>query len=638
LDTDGVDTITSITADLGAMGAGFVILEPLSDVTSGAGELTTAYYASDEFTIPKTTPDGTYQISVTATDSTGGSGSASVSISVSDELTGPSINSSSSYLTRQSVPNDNSTSFDIYVYVEDIDGVTDITSVSASFGSIGLSPATLLVDPDTNTASTAGWYSVEGLTIPTTAPIGVHQIEIVASDTTGGSSNLILQIDVTNEDTLGEAPVIDDDRNYTSPTTAINDGETPITLYVFINDDDKDVETVYLNLGNVGQVGSDDLGSSSSSSSDVCESGSSTLVCLTPSVSEGDEGQWYVLSDVTINESTSASSAPYEIQVVAVDSVGKVGYGTINIYVNDSDSYADSSAAPEIVSAVATSSSTVEVMFSEEISANTISSNGSAFTITDKSNTSAVLSITSATIDASGMIVTLSTAEQSGSKEYALQGSTSIKDTSSVSLVTGSGSKAYFDGFVALGKSPSVDYIGAADIDLVEIEFEHDLLPSSVTLAPLNGSQSNQSFNIEITESGGTEELDILGVEFDGAANKLLVKTSEMKSGQRYRARIFDLASYDGTYQSVSINEQFQAIDVQLLESYSTANKGDFNGDGVVDFTDFTIFSSVYGMSYLNDTTSDVEDAPESVGGQPLESEPDATVPITSEPAGGDVE
>lgn len=637
-DTDGVDTLTSITADLGALGAGFVSLSPLTDTAVGGGELTTAYYESDEFTVPTTTPQGTYSISVTASDNTGETGTQTVSITVSDELTGPSIDSNTSYISpRQSVPNDDSTLFSIYAYVSDPDGVSDITTVSASFDTLGISPQTLLKDPDTSTEATSAWYSVENLTVPVTSPIGVHQIEVIASDSTGGSANLIIQIDVTNEDTLGDAPVISDDRNYTTPTVAINDGETPVTLYAFIRDDDNDLETVYVNLASIGQVGTSDLGSSDDTSSDdPCASGSNTLVCMNASVSEGDEGQWFVLPDVTINESTSPSSDPYEIQVVAIDSMGKTSYGTIPLYINDGDSYTNDAAAPEVVLATATSSTTVEVLFSEEISSNTISSNGSEFTITDKTNTSSTLSISSATINAAGTTVTLTTAEQSEDKEYALFGSSDIKDAVGVALVAGSGSTVYFDGFTELGSPPSVEYIGAADTDLVEIEFSNDLLPSSVTTGSLDGSQSNQTFNIEITESGGSTKLDILGVEFNDAGNKLLVKTSAHKSGQRYRARIFDLASYDGTYQTVSINEQFEAVDLQVVQDFQTANAGDLNGDGVVDFIDFTMFSAIYGTSYIN-STNDVDNAPESVGG-PIEDDPDATVPITSEPAGGDVE
>ncbi|MBU0578190.1 IPT/TIG domain-containing protein [Patescibacteria group bacterium] len=642
-DTDGIDSISSVTADLGSVGAGFQVLTPISQAAATGDELTTQYFQSEEFTVPDTTPSGQYTISVTAMDTTGESSSDTLSLNVSTELTGPSISSSSSYISpRRSVPNDATTAFSLYMYVTDPDGVGDITSVSASFGTLGISPKTLTRDPDISTEAESAWYSIENLTVPTTAPTGIHEIEIRATDTTGGSANLIMQLDVTNEDTIGDPPYIHEDRGYTTPTVAINDGETPITIYAFVRDDDGDLDSVVINLSNVGQVGSNasdfsEVGGSSSSSSSsgngTCPTGSNTLVCMTPSVSEGSEGQWFILSGVTINQSTTPSSEPYEVQIAATDMAGKTTYGYIPIYVNNGDSYTNDQAPPEIVTAVATSSTTVEVLFNEEISSGSISSNGSEFTIMDRNNTSQTLAITGATINAAGTIVTLTTAEQEGDKSYALEGSSDIYDAVGVSLVAGASNRVYFYGFEELGNPPNVLYVTAVDTDMIEVEFENNLLPSSLALSPVTGDQAllaadsaGINYNFEIYESGGTsDELKVIGVDFAGAANILQIRTETMKSGQKYRLRISDVASYDGTAPSVSVYEYFVSLDIQLLQTYSTANRADLNGDGVVDFTDFTMFSAVYGTSYLN-TTDDYD-----------EGDTDGTVPTTSEPSGGDI-
>ncbi|MCK5616749.1 hypothetical protein KAR91_83580, partial [Candidatus Pacearchaeota archaeon] len=69
-DPDGAGTITSVVADLGPLGVGFVSLLSL-DVAGEANEQVTGWFESEEFTIPITTAEGQYSISVTALDDTG---------------------------------------------------------------------------------------------------------------------------------------------------------------------------------------------------------------------------------------------------------------------------------------------------------------------------------------------------------------------------------------------------------------------------------------------------------------------------------------------------------------------------------------------------------------------------------------
>ncbi|MDH5597469.1 MAG: hypothetical protein OEY44_05145, partial [Candidatus Peregrinibacteria bacterium] len=114
------------------------------------------------------------------------------------------------------------------------------------------------------------------------------------------------------------------------------------------------------------------------------------------------------------------------------------------------------------------------------------------------------------------------------------------------------------------------------------------------------------------------------------------------------------LASYDGTRVSEPINKGFKGYNLGLAQHRVAAYFADLNGDGRVDFADFTIFSSVYGTVYAG-TGSNVEEATAdaasayasgtsttssggiSGAGQPIVSNPDATVPITTVPAGGEI-
>ena len=653
-DVDGAETIISVVADLGSLGIGFV---PLSSIETGEGmELTTRYFQSEEFIIPDTVATGTYTINVTALDDTGESVSKSLSLIVSTELTGPNISATKSYVSpRQSIPNDETTTFSIHAYVSDSDGVGDITSVTASFGVIGLPPVSFVRSADVSEDAKSAWYSVEGLTIPKTAPIGVHQIEVEAMDTSGGASNLIIQIDVTYKDTLGDPPIVIEDRGYTNPTVAINDGETTHTLYAFVRDDDDDIESVIVNLSSIGQVGpegvsdfveTDSFSSDTSSTvSGSCPTGSNVLVCMIPSVSEGNDGQWFILPGVTISSTTMPSTEPYEIDIIASDATGKTNRGVLPIYIHDGESFTNDRNPPELVVAVASSSTTVEVQFNEEIQADSISSRGREFTITDKDDVSKELMIVGATINAVGTIVTLSTENQIAGKEYVVHASSDIKDALGVSLVAGSENRKFFNGFRESGDSPIVEYISATDIDTVEIEFRDNLLPSSLILNAVTTDQEPQeatlrgrALNVEIYESGLTsEELEVLDVRFGDAANIIEVKTATQKPGQRYRIMLKGLTSFDGTEPAVTINRMFKGYDIQTVQRQAASNLADLNNDGKVDFLDFTIFSSVYGTSYINSTATELEMITEG-NGLPIPDEPDSLVPHTSEPAGGEVE
>ena len=629
-DQDGAATISSVVADLGALGIGFVPLAPM-DSAEVSSELTTRFYQSEEFTVPDTVQTGAYTINVTALDATGESATLSATLNVSTELTGPTIQKS--YLApRKSIPNDGTTTFSIHAFVNDPDTVANITSVVVDFGTLGLAPAVLLKGFDTDTEAKSAWYSLEGMTIPKTSPVGVHQIEIMATDKNGGTSNSVLQIDVTQKDTLGDPPRIMENRAYTTPRVGVNDGTTPMTLYVFVRDDDDDIESVVVNLAPIGQVGvkTNDLaesgGSSSSASvasSGACPTGSNVLVCMNPSIKEGDAGQWFILPNVVVDTSTTASSEPYLLDVIATDSGGKSVQGKIAVSVNDGEAITNDKNPPQVLSAVATSSTTVEILFNEEIAASSVSRDGREFKITAQDNTNDVLEIVSASMNAAGNVVILSTSNQVKGKSYVASATSAVRDAVGVALVAGANNRASFKGFSVSGKVPQVAYVTATNTDEVEVEFKFPLKPSSL------GEDS-----IRIFEADTTKPLDVLGVSFSDSASILKIKTGTQATSRRYRIQMNDIASYDGKTSDAGITATFKGYNIRIVQRQAATNLADLDGNGKVDFSDFTIFSSVYGTSYLNSGEgSEDEDYP----GQPITSTPDSLVPHTSEPAGGEI-
>jgi hypothetical protein len=357
---------------------------------------------------------------------------------------------------------------------------------------------------------------------------------------------------------------------------------------------------------------------------------------MNPSVKEGTNGQWFILPGVTVSTSTMPSSEPYMISIVATDMTGKTTQGQLPVYVNDGEAFTNDRLPPRIVTAVPTSPTTVEVVFSEEIAATSVSSSGAEFKITDKDDISKELDIVGATINAVGTIVTLSTANQSVDKEYVLSATSGIQDAVGVPLIAGAANRAFFDGYKAKGKVPIIDYITATDIDTVEIEFRDPIKPTSLKLSPVTGAQAptGGDFNIEIFDADSGDKLPVTGVYFGDFGNVLVIKTAPQKGNQRYRVQVKGVESYDGKKSDVGVSKTFKGYNLRAVQRQAAANLADFDGDGKVDFSDFTIFSSVYGTVYYNASAGG--DVGGDSAGQPIEPEPDATVPITTTPTGGE--
>ncbi len=647
-DPDGAETIASVVADLGAVGRGFAVLKA-SDTAAGQ---VTRFYASDPLTVPKTVKVGTYPISLVVSDTTGQSVKKTVNLEVSVSLTGPAVDGKKSYLApRNSVPRDGKTTFSINAYVSDPDGLGDILSVTADFGILGLPPATLKKSADSPAEAKVGWFMADGLTLAPTAPRGVFPIEITATDKSGAIANAILQIDAADQDTLGDPPHIFTDRSYTTPRVAINDGATAVTLNAFVGDGDGDLDTVVANLGAIGQVGAEtvpELGATAAVapaagvSADLCQTHSQTLVCMQPSLKEGAEGQWFVLPGVTIRTATAASSEPYPVEIIATDKTGKVSRGVIAVYVNNGEAFTNDAQPPHLVLATATTPTSVEALFSEEVAATSLSAAGSEFTLTDRNDVNARLPILAATINASGTLVTLTTDVQEPGKDYVLSVSSKVTDAVGVPLIAGAGNRVPVTGFRADERPPVVEYIAATDVDTIEVEFRDYLKPSSVKLAPVTAVQQTltprpkgvHDFNIEIyDDSAGSKPLPVLGVEFGPAGNLLTIKTAPQTPDARYRVNFKGIASAAGVQSAVSLNKLVKGFKAELVQRRLVSSQADLNGDGKVDFADFTIFSSVYGQSFAKAPEVPAKTGAAAQGLSPITPVPDATVPVTSVPA-----
>ncbi len=634
-DADGADTIKSVIADMGKLGVGFIPLKPLN-VSGKSTEQSTGFFESATFKVPTTTKGGKYKISVMASDDTGESAKSEIELSVSQSVTGPRFDKSKSYIgPRKSVPNDGKTTFNINVMVSDSDGVSDVDSVVAYFTSLGIRPVTLVKDPKTSDTSKSALFSSSNISIPTSAPIGNHQIQIVATDKAGGQGNITLVIDVTYQDTIGDAPIVFTKKSYSTPKVALNNGKTPITLYAFVRDDDQDLDSVIVNLKGVGQVGAEspaEFGAGGANNAKAgaggsCPTGSNTIVCMNPSFREGRDGQWFVLPDVTISSRTPATNTPYQVEVIATDKARKVGRGKISILVTDGQNFVQDKKAPELMAAVPVAPGKIEAVFNEALLSTSISSVGREFTITKKSDVNQKLNVVGATTNVDGNIVTLTTSGQVADEDYVLTVS-GIQDLSGVPIAPRS-NKASFKGFTESRKGPVVHFVSATDQETIEIEFQEPIRPSSLQLGEATSSRGAK-FNIKLFEAGKPSAmLPIKSVTLLEGGTLLQVKTEAQKSTQRYQMQINNISSASGNPLKRTINKFFKAINYRAVQIKRNATGADLNGDGKVDFIDFTLFSASYGKSFGSSSSTSAK-TKQSL--KPIKKKPNATVPITSNP------
>ncbi len=236
-----------------------------------------------------------YRLEVTATDNTGVTGTLALNVKTSVNANKPSVDEDRIYVTpRESLPNDNTTTFTVHAYIEDPDGIEDITSVTVDLEEINLPPATMI----TTTADGQGaWYKTTELKIPTEVIKGIKALDIYARDKAGAEGEGRLEIEVTNFDEVGDAPVVNAGKSYTSPNVAVNDESTKLKLYAFVSDKDEDIDYVMVNLSNVAKYkGLASTGSGASSgyydytasntAENPCATNSDTILCMTPSVQE----------------------------------------------------------------------------------------------------------------------------------------------------------------------------------------------------------------------------------------------------------------------------------------------------------------------------------------------------------------
>lgn len=604
-DLDGTADIESVLVDLTEIGMSPRTLTPLLNTPTGdtsAQESQFQWYGIEDITVPSTTRLGTYNITVHAYDKGGQDGIGEKELQVTQGHAVEFDTARDSVFPRDHIPNNGIETFSLQVFVKDLDGIEDVTSVYADLRNINGSSVELTREGSIKTGQESAFYSVHDLTIPAGTSLGNAMIYVIANDSQGNEAETDIQIQVTDEDEVGDSPEINSARSYTVPAVIQSDSSEEISLNIFVENNDFPIDQVMVDLSNIAEF--------TGNFSDIyktttCEGASSRMLCMVPGLKEGSAGQWFYLPHIKILSNVSSSMESYRISVSAIDSKGKSGSGYISLHVGDGELPTDNLGFPKITMAISTADNKVEVVFSDPLDPEKVKIGG--FKISYSNNRRRNIAITDVTLNATATVATLTTSEQSPDEFYTL-----YADAKKLGLKSDkfTDNNAEFIGFEKREIPPQIAKITAKSAQMIEVVFSEGLRPSTV-------KSNGRDFEI-FTHEKEPKRLKVKHVEFVDDNMTIRISTENQISDQRYILRVKKVESaagipvggkdrsakndmYFGTFKHFKAFKQSALIQQKVI-----GNNADFNNDGKIDFTDFTIFSSVYGqtISTQNNTTN----------------------------------
>jgi hypothetical protein len=497
---------------------------------------------------------------------------------------------------------------------------------------------TFSTEAETSIQRTSNWYALIDYPIPLDTKPGEYVLPLTVTDKSGQTTEKNIKIKIiTPQQSSDLIPKVIVERAYTTPRIGVNDATAPLSIYVFIQHSSV-LEKVIINLGTIAhargisQVFSRDPLLSSNESAvktdeefslghmsadlaaETCPTNSDVILCMLKTVNEGTAGTWYKIDNIVINKDTYPSDQPYLVSIIATDENGRIGQGDIPIKVGSGEEYSATQAAspPQVHLAVATSPTTVEVLFSKPLNPDSIKLGGDNFTITRFEDISKYLNIKKVSINASHTIITLETNSKMTAREaYAVAVDEGVTDSLGKAIAVGAGNKARFIGFEASSAPPNIRTVTAVSPETVEVVFTNPLQPSSIDLtfdqtqavsvAPRQpiGHLYYAGENFVIREVEENTPLGIKAVRFGADAHVVLIETDTQQSKRTYLLSASEIDSFSGyTAKKGTLNRYFTGYVSMLKDAAVIRRSADFNGDGKVDFLDFTVFASFYGQTF----------------------------------------
>jgi len=544
-DDDGADKLDNVVVDLSPLGNGTKTLTKDGNAVGNG-----FWFKSDNtLTVSPQIVNGTYTITITASTKTGESGTGTFQAIVGSKNV--PIVSTDSYVAPNRVPADGATKFSVYGLVTDADGIDDIDKVTVSFDDdLHLPPKEMTKGAASGRGS---WFEAKDMILPTTVYKGSHRFKITATDKEGNSGYTNVELYVVSPDDVKNAPKVDSTRSYTTPYAVANDGNTTVDLYAYVMDPDgnDDIDTVNVDLRMIGLK---------------------PVNQMTKDQPEG-KGLWFKFS-TKVPAIIAPSSDPYELLVSATDKSGAVGQG--KIYLKVLSTNPQSIIAPQMEAAVPTSPTSIEVVFNEPLDPTSVDQTGANFQIFNRNDIKQTLRIVSATLNTRNNIVILQTDPQEAFRPYTVVIDTRVKDAQGTPIKTNYGDRVDFRGYVKDFKSPVVRLVSSTSPTTVEVMFYNPIKPSSLSL------QGDDTKIWEIDHA--VQLLKVQSVHFkDG--NTIVLHTDKQVYAKNYGLKILNVENSSGIKEGT--------IEV-FFKGYVSSMVGDLNGDGKIDFNDFTIFADVY--------------------------------------------
>jgi hypothetical protein len=655
-DLDGVSDIDTVIADLSSIGLGPKILSPISgEVVSSKKveipsspvitgdpsqnpipaqvapknnqsssipqERITQWYGIEGIEISNTLDQNNYEIPFIVNDMSGGEGSFTLKVLI-NKGAAPRIDSDRIQITpRSNVPNNGKDLFSVSSFISDEDGIEDITSVMLDTNEIGGIPIEMERQGEVRPGQKGATFIAKDLVVTEETRVGHKELIIYAYDAQGNQTKEDFDLDVTNENEQGDAASIDSTRSYTTPASIAPDEATKLSLNVFVEQHDFTITQVMADLSNIAKY------TGEPNDKESCLGATERIVCLKPGLQEGTRGQWYTLDNIVVLKTTQSSLEPYRIRVTAIDEKGKTGDGFIFLNVGDGILPTPQTGFPKVQMAISTAVNKVEVLFSNPINPKTVAPG--AFKLSLADDTSSTLPITDVVLNSDATVATLFTGIQTTETFYTIFADAQILGLKEAQYTD---NHADFVGFDKQPIPPQLTKVHATSSNLLEVVFSEGLKPSSV-------DPFGRDFQI-FTNEQKPVRLKVHHAEFQDDNQTLRISTDAQQSGKRYTLRVKNIYSAAGVRvggnerarktakkEHFGIHKNFIGFKVQPKERQNIIESVDFDGNGKIDFVDFTIFSSVYGQNLNNFTEKNKSEFQPT----PLNSPPNALSPDTSE-------
>lgn len=553
-DADGVADIENVYLVDNTLGIGTIKLMP--ETESGSVGIGKFFRSQTPIKVPETTKLDTVSFNVIASDKTALTNTAQFTLKIQKgKLEIINTADTKPKANPNPVANNNEMEFTISAFVKNENGNIDDVSVTADLSPVQRGVVQL---KSVSKSGEEGQFVSDPLTIPTSVVEGNYDITIRATDKLGNNADYKLKLNASPINRFRNRPEVVSGKSYMIPNIIANDGKTDNTLYAYVSDPDgpADIASVVVDLREIGLP-------------------PSNAMTPVPNTIQG-LGQFFSFT-FKVPATTPASLEPYEAVIVATDSSGASSTeGRVNVRILGNLTQNMVFDSPKISYAIATAENTVEVGFNPKLDPTSVSPSGNDFTITKSNNILDLLAILDTTISADGSYVIIKTEKQNSSLAYTVSVSSTVESITGVRVSPGNGDKASFAGYKKGTKTPSFIDATSTTPNTVEIDVNTEIKPSSI---------QSTNFSLTFDDSSSARRFTITDIKVLNPLRLQITTTENLLANNLYKLSARNIASYSG---QVTAN-----LDISF-RGYNQGLIGDLNGDGQVDFLDFTIFSKAY--------------------------------------------